>query len=145
MRTSRSPWLIVTVLLAIARPLCMRSTAISTGASGDPARAKIVCTVLTRFSGSVFDAGDDRLCEQLAAEDHTGPASALRGAIASRRHRLERRATASRFSMVSTALLRREAQRAVEADVLAVEIRVARDRLDEERELLGLAPCASGT
>ena len=36
-------------------------------------------------------------------------------------------------------LLRREAQRAVEADVLAVEVGVAGDRLDEEGELLGPA------
>ena len=47
---SRSPWLIVTVLLANARPPCMRSTAISTGASGRPPRAKTVCTVFTRLS-----------------------------------------------------------------------------------------------
>ncbi len=46
---SRSPWLIVTALLAKARPACMRSTVISTGASGEPPRAKTVCTVLTRL------------------------------------------------------------------------------------------------
>jgi hypothetical protein len=37
----------VTALLANARPLCMRSTAISTGAFGPAAQANTVCTVLT--------------------------------------------------------------------------------------------------
>ena len=47
--TSVSPWLIVTVVLATERPLCMRSTAISRGASGDAPRAKTVWMVLTDF------------------------------------------------------------------------------------------------
>ena len=46
---SVSPWLMVTVLLATDRPLCMRSTAISSGASGDAPRAKTVWIVLTDF------------------------------------------------------------------------------------------------
>ena len=45
--TSVSPWLMVTVLLATERPLCMRSTVISRGASGDAPRAKTVWIVLT--------------------------------------------------------------------------------------------------
>ena len=47
--TNVSPWLIVTVLLATERPLCMRSTAISRGASGLAPRAKTVWIVLTDF------------------------------------------------------------------------------------------------
>ena len=47
--TNVSPWLIVTVLLATERPLCMRSTAMSSGASGDAPRAKTVWIVLTAF------------------------------------------------------------------------------------------------
>ena len=47
--TKVSPWLIVTVLLATERPLCIRSTAISRGASGLAPRAKTVWIVLTAF------------------------------------------------------------------------------------------------
>ena len=43
--TSVSPWLMVTVELATERPLCMRSTAISRGASGDAPRANTVWMV----------------------------------------------------------------------------------------------------
>src|SRR5262245_4286906 len=43
---SRSPWLIVTVLLAKVRPLCITSTPTSSGASGDAPRAKTVWRVL---------------------------------------------------------------------------------------------------
>ena len=43
----RSPCAIVTALLANARPACMRSTVIASGASGEAPRAKIVCTVFT--------------------------------------------------------------------------------------------------
>ena len=39
----------VTVLLATERPPCMRSTAMSRGASGDAPRAKTVWMVLTDF------------------------------------------------------------------------------------------------
>ena len=49
---SRSPWLIVTEQLAMARPACIGSTVISTPASGEAPRAKIVWTVLTRLSGA---------------------------------------------------------------------------------------------
>ena len=44
---SRSPWVMVTVLLANDRPACMRSTAISRSASGRPARGKTVWIVFT--------------------------------------------------------------------------------------------------
>ena len=47
--TSVSPWLIVTVLLATERPLCIRSTTMSSGVSGDAPRAKIVWIVFTAF------------------------------------------------------------------------------------------------
>ena len=47
--TSVSPWLMVTVELATERPLCMRSTAMSSGASGEAPRANTVWIVLTVF------------------------------------------------------------------------------------------------
>ena len=47
--TKVSPWLIVTVLLATERPLCMRSTAMSSGVSDVAPRANTVWMVLTDF------------------------------------------------------------------------------------------------
>ena len=44
---TRSPWLIVTVLLAKLRPAWSGSTVISTGSSVDPPRAKMIWTVFT--------------------------------------------------------------------------------------------------
>ncbi len=86
----RSPWLIVTVLLAIARPLCTRSTAISTGWSGDAARANTMCSVLTVLASWPMPRGRDRLRHELPAEDDEVAGVDVVGAVAVGAELLER-------------------------------------------------------
>ena len=93
---------------------------------------------LHRLAGLPRERGDDRLAEELAAEDDAVAAREVLRAVGVATIGLEREGAQQRVDR-GTRLLRREAQRAVEADVLAVQVGVAGDRLDEERELLGAA------
>ncbi len=66
-----SSWLMVTVLLASDRPLCMRSTMTSSGASALAGRAKTACSVLTALPSCPGQRAHDGLGQQLPP--HTMP------------------------------------------------------------------------
>ncbi len=76
-----SPWLMVMVLLATERPPCMRSTAMSSGASGVAARAKTVWIVFTTFPSCPAQPGHHGLREELPAEDHVVLGGQIGGAV----------------------------------------------------------------
>ena len=77
--TNVSPWLMVTVLLATERPLCMRSTAISSGASGLAPAGEDGVDRLDRLPVLAGQPRHHGLRQQLPAED-----DAVRGAEAVR-------------------------------------------------------------